>query len=1042
MDKKQAETTEERFKALLRELFQFTKADLNFGIYRVMNHKREEWGKFIDEKIVAAVDKALSGAGDKADNGDTPQDILRDMIIGNLGKSAFSAKNRLKPDYCDTPYGKLWLVLEKTLGKAAPLPKALRDEVFNRLYEFFSRYYDEGDFMCKRRHSAAGRYAIPYNGEEVLLHWANRDQYYIKTAEHFLRYEYKNGESKNAAVIRFEMHEAELPKDNNKANNKRYFIPLTKAFATVQDNGRVFVLPFEYRPLSEKEQLRLPKNDAQDTIIDEAVTALKGNKTTAAPFLTAMKDENTLLIAYHIRRYARRNTADYFIHKNLRRFLREELDFYIKNEVLNAEEIAHTGENTKARFIVAGATRKTALMTIDFLAQMEDFQKAIWEKKKFITQTEYCLTVGLLKDNKLRDKIAANEGQWAEWRALNFCNGIKAKAKRLAFMDENPTLPLDTVHFDGEFKDTLLAGFDDLETITDGVLFHGENWQALNLMQEKYQERIKCIYIDPPYNTGNDGFLYDDKYKHSSWMTMMHDRLFQGRILMKESGVIFLNIGDLNPQEGESFRLQLLTSQIFPKRFGNLIWRKRSSIGSFSERDMTENHEYILLHGNSKSFIYKNILTERRKSEFSFYDKRGQYRWMPIIGPTQQTKTKRPNLDYGVIYDNDNKKIVGFSFKAENTTKKHMFDNQYGSNLANITLDGDSTWLFGKDVMEKFWKQGILQVSKNGDGQNAFKIEIRNYLYNDTGLINGTTLKSILSDNDMNIGMNKEATTTIKNLFYPKDYSDIKPKPVSLVKFLISTISVKQEKILDYFAGSGTTAHAVINLNREDGGRRKFILVEMGEYFDTVLLPRIKKVIYTPEWKEGKPKRLATKEEAQRSPRLVKYYRMESYDDALDNIAFDEEISRPLLKFDDYAPRYMLQTESRACATFVSGEMLKKPFAYTLRRANKEEKNADLPETFAYLIGLKEKTRRTFYDGKRRYVVQTGEAQGRQTTVIWRDTDKWKSKDFEKDREFVNKQKLMANAERVYVNDDSIIKGAQSLSPIFRDKMFPTSDED
>ena len=1001
MDKKQAETTEERFKALLRELFQFTKADLNFGIYRVMNHKREEWGKFIDEKIVAAVDKALSGAGDKADNGDTPQDILRDMIIGNLGKSAFSAKNRLKPDYCDTPYGKLWLVLEKTLGKAAPLPKALRDEVFNRLYEFFSRYYDEGDFMCKRRHSAAGRYAIPYNGEEVLLHWANRDQYYIKTAEHFLRYEYKTGDSKNAAVIRFEMRDAKLPKDNNKANGRRYFIPLTKAFAAAPDEGKVFVLPFEYRPLDEKEQLRWPQNGAQDTIIDEAVTALTKN---AAPFLTTAEDGEPL-IARHIRRYARRNTADYFIHKNLRRFLREELDFYIKNEVLNAEEIAPpeasgAGENTKARFIVAGATRKTALMAIDFLAQMENFQKAIWEKKKFITQTEYCLTVGLVKVQELREKIAANEGQWAEWRALNFCNGIKAKAKRLAFMNENPILPLDTAHFDGEFKNALLAGFDDLEESTDGVLFHGENWQALNLMQEKYRERIKCVYIDPPYNTDKDDFLYKDNYRSSSWLTMAFDRVkIVNNHLLSDGGSFWTNLDD-----GQVNQYRLLLDLMFGAEnfVGNIAWKKTSGDNKPSFAFI---HDNLIIYGGEPD---RALLSSNIRAQYTNLDNDSRGDWAASDYRSKWNKDERPNLYYGIKQPN---------------TGEMIYPDTYS--------ESPRVWGFEKETHRKNEKNNLVWWGVDGKSKEPRK---KRFLSEHCGI----NIRSIWDD----AGTNDSATQNLRDMFGIEVNGRLNPKPWELVKKICTYALREYGLVLDYFAGSGTTAHAVINLNREDGGRRKFVLVEMGEYFDTVLLPRIKKVIYTPEWKEGKPKRPATKEEAQRAPRLIKYYRMESYDDTLDNIAFDEEISRPLLKFDDYAPRYMLQTESRACATFVSGEMLKKPFAYTLRRANKEEKNADLPETFAYLIGLKEKTRRTFYDGKRRYVVQTGEAQGRQTTVIWRDTDKWKSKDFEKDREFVNKQKLMANAERVYVNDDSIIKGAQSLSPIFRDKMFPTSDED
>jgi adenine-specific DNA-methyltransferase len=114
----------------------------------------------------------------------------------------------------------------------------------------------------------------------------------------------------------------------------------------------------------------------------------------------------------------------------------------------------------------------------------------------------------------------------------------------------------------------------------------------------------------------------------------------------------------------------------------------------------------------------------------------------------------------------------------------------------------------------------------------------------------------------------------------------------------VSTSNAEEKYALDFFAGSGTTGHAVINLNRADGGRRRFILVEMADYFHTVLLPRIKKVTYTPEWKDGKPRRVATTEETERSPRIIKYIRLESYEDALDNIAFDAS-SQQAMQFDD-----------------------------------------------------------------------------------------------------------------------------------------------
>jgi hypothetical protein len=137
------------------------------------------------------------------------------------------------------------------------------------------------------------------------------------------------------------------------------------------------------------------------------------------------------------------------------------------------------------------------------------------------------------------------------------------------------------------------------------------------------------------------------------------------------------------------------------------------------------------------------------------------------------------------------------------------------------------------------------------------------------------------------------------------------PKSVYTVADTIdaSLKNAKSGLTLDFFAGSGTTGHAVINLNREDGGRRKFILVEMADYFDTVLLPRIKKVTFTPEWKDGKPKRMATPEEAERSPRIVKVIRLESYEDALNNLTFEEQSGQQALDLfrDDYLLSYMLQ---------------------------------------------------------------------------------------------------------------------------------------
>ncbi|MCX6983256.1 MAG: DNA methyltransferase, partial [Lentisphaerae bacterium] len=211
--------------------------------------------------------------------------------------------------------------------------------------------------------------------------------------------------------------------------------------------------------------------------------------------------------------------------------------------------------------------------------------------------------------------------------------------------------------------------------------------------------------------------------------------------------------------------------------------------------------------------------------------------------------------------------------------------------------------------------------------------------------------------------------------------------------------------VLDYFAGSGTTGHAVINLNREDGGQRKFILIEMAQYFDTVLLPRIKKITFTPEWKEGKPKRLATKEEAGRSPRIVKVIRLESYEDTLNNIAFEADASQRAMEFEDYLLQYMLKWETRKSETLLNVEKLTRPFSYNLnvhRDGETKTRAVDLPETFNYLLGLSVQKRQVLNDGGKHYLSYLGTTrEGRTVAVIWRDTEGWKEKDYKHDKEFV-----------------------------------------
>ncbi len=220
--------------------------------------------------------------------------------------------------------------------------------------------------------------------------------------------------------------------------------------------------------------------------------------------------EPVTFLEHHLRQYTRRNTSDFFIHKDLKGFLSRELDFYLKNEVLNLDEMETAGEDrAEGWFQVMRLIKAVGGRIIEFLDQIERFQKMLWEKRKFITETQYCITVGNIDESFYPD-IAACEPQWAEWKELFhideeetnlFTSGKNKKDRRIAFLKAHPTLVLDTRHFDADFVDRLLGSFGDLDEMTDGLLVHSENFQALNLLLEKYREQVECIYIDPPYNT-------------------------------------------------------------------------------------------------------------------------------------------------------------------------------------------------------------------------------------------------------------------------------------------------------------------------------------------------------------------------------------------------------------------------------------------------------------------------------------------------------------------------------------------------------------
>ena len=1031
----------QKFQSLLRELFQFDCADLDFGIYRIMNHKRDVVEQFISTKLPAAVDAEL-GSGTLAQQAEAKAALeeARQLLLKSLGGDALDVHGEVTPELAGTPVAKAYLAAKSRAG-ASRSREALEMDVYNHLYAFFNRYYQDGDFISRRRYSSNHRYAIPYNGEEVHLHWANSDQYYIKTDEHFHSYQWK---SPTGVTVHFGVDVADV-EQNNVKGEPRFFVPRW-ADAEWEPESHTLAVPFDYRPLTAKEQTEYGRGNLQEGIIaasqdqfpehiksPDALAALAGERSRNAA------DEPVTHLEHHLRRYTRRNDSDFFIHKDLRGFLNRELDFYLKNEVLNLDNLEAAGEHAaQGWFQQLRLTKTIGSQIIDFLAQVEGFQKMLWEKRKFITETNYCIAIRCVPD-EFFEEIAANEAQWVDWRlhslvdekAVNTTGSSATQRERTAYLQAHSTLMLDTAFFDSSFTSELLGSLTDLDDLTDGLLIESENWQALRLLQGSCAAEIKCIYIDPPYNTDASAILYKNGYKDSSWLSLVLNGLTTAKNLLTSDGVLCCAIDD-----EEAWQLRSIMQSTFDSELGVVPVRSnpagRKTKGKFSPA-----HEYAYFFSLGPGTPGPLPKTDKELARYPLEDELGRYAWNNLIRHGSGDRRSDRPKEFFPIYVNaeDRLRVPRMEWNEE--------DREYRV-LDEPTQGEVAVWpirIEGGERIEKRWHRGPQRVAQTLDEYRVRhvegSVEIDFKIYSDVQSMPKTWW------DDSRYASANQGAKSMKDLFGDRIFDFA--KSVHLVEdCLRASVCNEHATVLDYFAGSGTTGHAVINLNRDDGGRRKFILVEMGDHFDTVVIPRLKKVAFSPDWQDGGPARKSTPEEVERSPRIIKYIRLESYEDALDSIEFDQRAGELELedRIEGYLLNYMLKWETKDSETLLNPSKLATPFDYKLRvhkNGNTVERRIDVAETFNYLLGLKVRTRRVYMDGDRRYLVFRGETRerpGRSAVVIWRDTVDWVEDDLKRDREFVAENGITEGVDTIYVNGMSSIVGGKPVEPLFKERMF------
>ncbi len=1014
----------QKFQELLKTIFQFDSSDLDFGIYRILNYKRREIEDFIQSKLPDIVEKAFEKHKSSIlENINQEFENVKGEIIKNFGASAFDPVGELKEEFKNTPLGEKYLRVKSQKEEADKIDE-IKIQVFNDLYNFFSRYYEEGDFVPQYRYSIKGhKYAIPYNGEEIKLYWANSEQYYIKTGLLFQDYTFK---TKNYKVIfRTQTAEEELSTNKQKEKQRRFILSDKKL--EIDEGKKEVVFYFNYKLLSEEEIKNLkvnlkdksdsndedkkeqtPKQENINQVIFEEIKEILQNQKQLyllKELIEETKNEKPVLL-YHINRFTAKNTRDFFIHKNLKRFLEEQLDYFIKAEVLDIKTLEE--EKYLDKHITRAKTvREIGEKIIDFLSQIEDFQKRLWEKKKFVIKTDYVITLDRIKEwtdekflNEVIKEVLKNEKQLKEWEELGF-GKIEKKEDLLAnnnlLEKEYKKLPIDTGYFGEEFKFKLLEKISeryDLDDVLDGVLIKSENYQALNLLLDKYKEKIQTIYIDPPFNKEQDAdYLYNVKYKDATWISLLENRLRLARDFLKDTGSIFVRC-DYNG----NWLVRPLMNEIFgEENFRNEIILQRGM--------QTRKAEKRLLNKTDSLFFYfKNL----EKGSLTILEREKEH----VIHFTETLKVLKKLLSPEIFEQVRNKlnetlwmPFLSMPGEQKSETYREIF-------TVKLYPPKGRHWAFSQESLNLAVKNGIARLIckdcgniitsetqiENGKCKNCKSTRLEGQIY---------SLYNQINDNWTDIpGYEQDPD-------FPTRNSEI------LLKRVIESTSNEGDLVMDFFLGSGTTTAVAHKL------KRKWIGVEIGEHLYTVALPRMKKVLFYDKSGISKEKDVKEKYNEKTAGGFFKYQTLEQYEDALDNIELKENQKALELFKDEYLLKYFLDFETRDSEYLLNIEKLKNPFAYKLKineGAEPKEVIVDIPETFNYLLGLKVKKIKVRDNKGKKYLFILGEKEARDYAIIWREYhDNWAEEDYKKDKEFIKQELKEWKPQIVYINGQSVL---------------------
>ncbi|MHA1993462.1 MAG: site-specific DNA-methyltransferase [Candidatus Hodarchaeales archaeon] len=672
------------------------------------------------------------------------------------------------------------------------------------------------------------------NDNQPLHWWPSADDVYLSNRVPAFSHTFRFHDS----MVYLSLEGSSFRKNVNYSPRKKYYL-LSPTPIQLQDS--LIRIVFQHRPLSENEIVEMGKQPKQERI-NYRIKKILYEKLKEFPTLADIDwNQYNEVFSFHISLFTQKNDP-IILHKYLlKKFTALINGICIHDSYSIAYQNFSPKSTVKQDILKLNEIQSWFLLEVaKLLSSFEESLLTIRGKKCLVSQTDYIISLGKLIDwvgrdfvEEIVDLIIDNDKQTKEWVDLYKIdlNTIKeylgdSKLQRLFYID--------TGHFNDDFKSNLLDALpkDPIHDLLDGYVYRSDNWYALNSLRDLWVGKVKCIYLDPPYNTGNDDFIYKDDFSRYEWMVMMRNRLELAKSYLSEDGVIIISIDD-----NEMYNLKLLLDDIFDDNSIGPIIVQTNPRGRTLDKHLAKTHEYLLIYAINRDHVntlFKIPKNEFQLAEYNKIDDEGHaYRLIELRNRNPRfNRTNRPNLYYP-LYTNKNSFQISLTHSAN-------FPIEI---LPKTSRNSDDCWTWSKE--KTLANLDILVSKKVSTG--AWRIFRKNYL-DKKGDSSTTKEKSIWIEGSLS---NERGREQLRDLFglHIHDY----PKSVDYIERIIQLATNDKHLIMDFFAGSGTTAHAIMHSNQKNHTKNKFILIEKSHQFQDVILPRIKKLSYSYQWKNGYP---------------------------------------------------------------------------------------------------------------------------------------------------------------------------------------------